>query len=503
MAYYWLPKSWRRSFESSFLSPKQRKFIDAGERANRYPLRFLSDLYGGGPRSRGAQVVKTKGFHPGKIPGDPPRRSSRAKKIASTPSRKRKSAPQSKLSDKPKRPHKMPKATHSRLQLVGQGHYHGRFKKPRKVIRKQKYPVVQKTENSNTVTDGNCVYLLHTSHPLKYVLKTMCMSMVHKYFEQQGIHIRSFDDVVGRTTGIGTQFAAPLKVQVVYQGNPQATANPTWVTVADISGTGAATYTDLSILLADGLINLYDATAGNKDLFIHQIRWLVDGATATASSLMNLSTRFWDATEVRIAISGKSMCNIQNRTLAGDVADTALTTSIYANPLHGKHYSFKGNGARMKNLGEAVINTSGQFAPNQATGVVEVGALGTTFGAVAQDVLAQPPSGNYFYNCSKTSYIRLEPGSIKQSTCYAEVTKSFNQWLRGMYNYLETSSTLGGLDTFFSSSLGVSRMVALEKVADMGSGNDIALGYERDGIMRAKCWFRKRRHTAASNDSTL
>lgn len=502
MAYYWLPKRWRTSFERQFLSPKERKFIDAGERINKYPLDLLKTVYGSGPRRGGAQIIKS-----GKIPGDPGRRSSRRKSLTRGPGPvKRKAPSQPKTSRKKQEPSNKKRRTMPRSmpKYFGQGHYHGKFKKPRKRVKPLPYPVVQKTEVTGTETDGNCVYLTHTTHPLKYVLKTIGMTLVHKYFQQCGIHIRSFKDGCGVATGVGTATEYNLSLVAVYQDAPEGTSDPQFVTLATTGDGVTTTYESFAIQIADKLCEIFDTTpnvsAVPRQPFIHQLQWRCDGTSSIGTTLQS---RFWDATEIRIAISGKSMVNLQNRTAAGDVADTTLTTSIYANPLHGKHYSLSGNGARVKHLGVTVTNTSAQFACSQSSGMVSNGALGTDVSAEAQDVLAQPPAGNYFYNCKKASYIRLEPGSIKQSTCYAEVTKSLNRWLRDMQPYLLTGNTLGDLTTFYISSLGESRIVALEKVADMASGNPITIGFERDGIMRGKLWFRKRRHTAALNSELV
>ena len=503
MAYYWLPKRWRSKIESSIgLTKSERKFLDAGERINRYPIDFLKSLYGSGPRRGGAQIIKS-----GSVPGDPKRRSARIANQASGPgpvkwSNKRKGAPQRKTPAKKQKSNPKKKTTMPRrgkaYPYVGQGHYHGKFKAPFKRVKKVSYPVVQKTEHRDTETDADCVYLIHATHPAKYVLKTLAMTMVHKYFQQCNVHIRSFADPIGFYTAVGSFAKFNLRCVVVFQGKPEAAADPQFWTIADAQLAGVNTYEEFAIALADGLCGIYDNTTARHQPYITEVQWHCTGATGTT-----LQARNWDASEINIAISGKSLVNIQNRTAGGDVGASQETTSIYANPLHGKHYSIKGNGARIKHLGRDSTGTSVQLAVNQSNGCFSKGANDTDVGAQASDTLKQPPQGNYFHNCTKTGYIRLEPGSIKQSVCYAVVTKKLNRWLNDLKSLLETNSTLGALDNFQTFSMGETKMVALEKVADLGATNAVTIGFERDGIMRGRMWFSRKRFTAALNSLTL
>lgn len=463
--------------------------------------KFLKDILYGVPTMSGAQLVATT-HGSQRIPGDEVRRAHRAAKmVKGQPSNKRKTAPQSKTASQSqtKRAKTMPRKSFPKY--IGQGHYHGRFKKPTKRVKRLSFPVVQKTEGTGFESDPSCVYICHTTHPLKFVLKTIAMSMVHKYFAQCGIHIPTFKDPIGFQAAIGSVSKYNLAVATVHQGKPEGTSDATFTVVGDTTDPSIATFEDFAIQIADGLCLIYTNIASvETQPFFTQIQWRATGVTDST-----LSSRNWDATEIKIAISGKSMVNLQNRTAAGDTADTSLTTSIYANPLHGKHYKVSGNGVRIKNLGASAVtpNTSAQLACNQSNGFVSNGATSTDVNAAAQDVLKQPPAGNYFYRCSKTSYIRLEPGSIKQSTCYSVVTKSFNRWLRDMQPWLETAADLGSLNNFYTAALGETRLIALEKVADMSSGNPIEVGFERDGIVRGKLWFNKKRATAALNSISL
>lgn len=498
MAYFLLPRKVRNQIEGKLAvsHPKVYSFIQRAEKFNRFPNQLAKGIYSSLPNWRPSAKPKwLQGTS--KLPGNPVARRTRAQKQVAAG--KRKQPPQSNSAPKRKKPRKMPTRRSSKsLQLMGQGHYHGRFKAPTKRVRAQKYPVVQKLEESGSSTDAKCVYVMHTTHPLKYVLRGITMAMLHKFFQQQGVQIRGWTEKLGQAKGIATTRKYSLRCGIVYQQNPDAASDPEFTEIANAANLNDPTYLDFAISMADGLALIYDNVIGNKDIFVTQIQWETSGIAN-----VNLCYKQWDASEIRVAVSGKSMINVQNRTAAGDVADNTQTTSIYANPLHGKHYAFTGNNVRIKHLGVGAVNTSAQLVPGTDSGVVQNGSQSTNISSQAQDILAQPPAGNYFYNCTSTSYIRLEPGAIKQSTCAKVVTKTLNQWLRSLQPWLESASDLNSLNTFQSTSLGVSRVFALEKVADIGSGNPVLVGYERDGILCSKMFFKKRRYTAATNDASL
>jgi hypothetical protein len=491
MAYYWLPKTWRNKFERTYLTPKQRKFIDVGERVNRYPVRLLQTLYSRGPSRGKAQVI-----HRGALPGNPGARKRRAEKISrGVPSKRvKKESPQVK-SESSKQDKKMVKRGGHVARLTGTGHYQGKFVRPRKRVKKVKYPCIVKDERAVSASDPKCQYVVHASHPPKYVMRMIGMALTHKYFASNGIWIRNWEDAAGIPTGVGTSTTTNLRVVSVSQADANSSSDPDFTILATMGGSDS--YLQFADKLSDGLINL--VTNSSEDLFISSLQWR---STADPTNPdVNIAYQVWDATEINIEVYGKSMLNLQNRTRAGDTGDSSLTTSIYSNPLHGKHYHLKGNGARIRDLGVGSANTSAQFVTDSATGLVALGSQETILGLQAQDALSQPPLPNYFFNCSGSSYIRLEPGAIKQSTCYTTVTKTLNKWLRVYFSFLQSATTISSIGQYVTSGIGKSRCLGLEKVADMGSGNEIALAGERDATYMSRCWFKKRRFTASTNNA--
>jgi hypothetical protein len=490
MAYYWLPQKWRSSFEGQ-LPSEARQFIDAGEWANKYPLKFLQRMYSNGP-SKSQPTRFSARIKAGQLKGDPVRRSQRAARIGRS-STKREAPPQPKSAPKRKKARNSENMSHKVTRIVGRGTYHGKFLKPTRKVKKTYYPCQCKDERSvGSVAATGTSYLIHGSHPTKYVARMMGMAMIHKYFAQNGHQIRNWTTVAGVQTGLGAANTINLTVVMVLQRRDDAASDPQYQAILTIAGTPS--YLELADSLANGLINQCNNVS--EDMFVKELQWRSDG---TGSSGTNMASKIWDATEVSITIYGKSLVNIQNRTAAGDVGDTTLTTSIYANPLHGKHYTIKGFGTHVRDGATTTTGKNTVMTPNSLSGVFAIASNSTTVDSQAQDALKQPPLGNYFYNCTKTQYIRLEPGAIKQSVCSATVTKTLNQWLRVLFPQFSNSTDISNLRDHSRTPIGMSRLIALEKVADMGGGNTIDVAGERDAVYMSKLFFRKRRYTPATN----
>lgn len=382
----------------------------------------------------------------------------------------------------------------SSKMMVGAGTYRGNFRRTRRV-RRAKFPVCVKDERSITSTGGNCVYMGHHTHPLRYTLRAIAMAMVHKYFAQCGIHVKNWNHSVGMfiATGADTEFDVDCVVTMQGRGTGTSAA-ATNIIIGSTAAAGVTSFLDFADDIADGFCGLNSTTF--TDTTITRVEWR---ATAVAAAV--ISSKVWDAQEVMITVKGTSILNIQNRTAAGDVGDNLQTTSIYANPLIGKHYTLTGNGMRIKDIAAGAGVQVDQLYCDTTTGLIGFGSNATGIPTNMRDVLKQPVSPNYFYNCKGSSKIRLEPGAIRKSSCSATVTKSLNSWIVGYYRQTFNSVATDEIPGLIWVPTGVSKYVGLEKVADMGSGNSVVLGAERDAIYQSKCYFRKKRVTPATNNA--
>ncbi len=493
MAYYWIPKKYRSWWEPK-LDPKTRSFIDQGEKYAKYnPLHSIVNLVKSLPSLPSPEASRTRGG----VVFSPYNKSSRKRKANIPKDYKPRKIQAGESSIRPK---KMPKRTRSRggkggkgsSQYAGGAQYRGRFKSAVRKIKKAKYPCVQKVENAVSGTAAETLYLGHCTHPLRYVMRMIGMSMVHKFYQQNGIKIRSWREPCGAFNPAAADIAPAFNCKVIYQDSSIGTASAAQsATVAQASSGDA--YLTIADEVANGLVNL--VTSNTTDLFITQVIW----ECIPNASTLTLSSKLWDAPEVRIAIRGTSMLQVQNRTAAGDDPDTTLTTSIYANPLIGKHYLMSGNYARVKNLEAAPGFQAQHFTCSSDLGAVSANSNDPNFSGNAQDILRQPPRGSYFWNCKGETQIRLAPGSIKQSRVSSTVVKPLNQWLRHVQSHLESATDVATIPRDINTPTGMMRLIAFEKVADMGSSNPVIVSGERDAVYQSKLYFRKRTTTLPTN----
>jgi len=369
-------------------------------------------------------------------------------------------------------------------------------------VKAVKFPVMTKQETTITATAGaaHTAYLIHTTHPIRRVLEVLSMAMIHKFYQQNKFWISNWDMPAGM---ISTSYAAMtpgtydspnMQVQAVLQRRVNDTGdfNPTNVKILETSLLSSNfTWRDMAEQMADKLVAL--VTDESESLFISHIQWKSNDVAN-----MVIPAQLWDATELYITITGNSILQVQNRTAAGDA--NAQTTSIEANPIVGKEYMLTGNNARIRDYTVLTDSNSQQLCSSADTGMLEFGSDSSELSTAFQNALKQPPLGNYFFNCKGTRRIRLEPGAIRRSSAYKSITKTLNQWLRGYYNALseDNVTTRATIREFVTTGVGVSKLLAMEKVANMGSAS-VEYSGERDFIMKAKAFIKKRSFTVPYN----
>ena len=325
------------------------------------------------------------------------------------------------------------------------------------------------------------------------------MALLHKFYQMNKFWISNWDMVAGMistsySAGAGTYDSPDMQVQAVLQRrvNTSGGFNPGNIKILETSLLAANfTWRDMAEQMADKLCEL--VTNQSEDLFISHLQF-----KSSDVPNMVIPAQLWDATELYITITGNSIMQVQNRTVAGDT--NAQTTSIEANPLVGKEYLLTGNNARVRDFTVLTNNTSQQFGTDADTGMLGLGSDSSTLSTAFQNALKQPPLGNYFFNCKGSKTVRLEPGAIKRSSVYKSVTKTLNQWLRGYYNALSEASvtTRATIRPNVTTGVGMSKMLALEKVANMGSAS-VEFSGERDFVMKAKAFIKKRSFTVPYN----
>lgn len=377
------------------------------------------------------------------------------------------------------------------------GVYRGSFKRGRRV-KKQVWPCVFKDETSAGISGPKCVYAYHGTHPNRVVMRMLGKAMIHYYFTSCGIKIKNWLDVAGVPQSIGTTRSCTITIRAVSHNSLDAT-DPTFTTLLEQNGaTTSVTYQGLADALSDGLVAM--VSTASTALMITEVQFM-GSLSSSGSTHVSLPFRSFSGNEIFISVTGKSIVNIQNRTEGGAAADHPaedLTTSIYSNPIKGKTYTFNGGMIRFRDIGLAITGTSRQMAPDVLTGFGTVSSTATDFAPAAINALEQPPRGNYFLNCTSSQYVRLDPGQIKKHTIYSIVTKSLQGWLRALLPAIQSASGVNSIGNG-NKTLGVAGLIAFEKVCDVGSGKNVALGCERDGVYKAKMFIKRKHITTALN----
>jgi hypothetical protein len=395
-------------------------------------------------------------------------------------------------------------AVKKRVVMKRNSSYRGNFRRPRRRPTKFRLPCVVKDERR--IVKGptaECAYVLHCTHPAKYVMRMIGMAFVYEYFRQADFRISNWLDRVATTTGnaIPATFTnLPIQLRCWYQKGTSS-ADPTEPTGATLFNNNQSyTFLDMADEIANGLTNIIGA---NPQVYFIQFLW-TGGDVASPSAIAGTAAKRWMADEMYIAVSGKSIVNIQNRTEGGnpdadDKAQNTLTTSIYANPLIGKHYAGSGPGPRLRDISYTTQNQAYQFIGSSLSGLASFTASDTTLSPTLKDVMKQPPNGTYFKNCYSQTTIRIEPGAIKKSTVYKKVSHSLNNWVKHLQTSLDGAATVVNISTQPVHMPGAYRIIALEKVANIANNGQIVIGLEKDAVYMSGLRFRKRRSVPATN----
>ena len=398
------------------------------------------------------------------------------------------------------------------------GSYQGKFtKRSRKVKNKTKWTCVCKDERPATVTHDNCAFLLHCSHPPRYVLRMIGMSIVYKYYQQQNIKITNWLSIVGGAFTAGQGTSNPrVSLWAWFQRRSGANGGSVGARSYQqlIAGaTNGQNYLSLVDEFCENITNLVNTFS--NDYFISEMHWKPTYPVGSGAIEYSHTPdyRIWDATEMFVSVKGTSILQVQNRTAAGGGTDTSDSSNIYANPLEGNEYFLDGCGFRYKLSGfdatPASTNTY-QMVAESTTGLIAWGYDTTIFDSIGVDMWKQPPNGRAIYGCKRTSKIRLEPGHIKRSVASDTVTKSLNGWLKVLFPFLSSGdsftgtaaaagSATGAVIKNYNLRIGKSAFVGLEKVAQIAVAPKVTLGAERDAIYCSRLFFRRRHNTAATN----
>lgn len=370
----------------------------------------------------------------------------------------------------------VPKRKTVRPVTSGGGKFRGNFKRPRRVPKKMD-PFISKgflhtSEVHGLVTDTNIVYAGHSTYSGIKVIELLAQCILRKLYKKAGWLCKSVREVIpGRSTTLLnardriTVFVKNKKSGVTSQYSHDLTLNGT-DSIFSLCGDQSATVAVAPIfptfiaILQNYATTDYSTTT-NVDVPQRIVLFREDdnGGTSTYPFTCEINLE----NEV-VHCKSTSVLKIQNRSLAADASNQAEAVS--ANPLQGKLYHFSSGAPRGRTI--SMYNIEGMF---DNTGVIL--ARGASFPSVAQ-VLLEPPEAKFFWNCTKSSKIRINPGDIKQDTIKHSTVKPFLLFLKDMKF---GASGLNADDKQLNLA-GKSSLIALEDVINVNSDELISIAYE-------------------------
>lgn len=333
----------------------------------------------------------------------------------------------------------------------GTGVLRGKFRLPRrqkldKLSKFLKKGAVSKTETSDTLEDGNCVYIGHTTFIQEEILKNFCRAVVKKLYNQADIYFTDFEDTNSAITRLAIRY--------------QVGADENQISAHNIDYTNPAvpfTFEEMAIDLYTWVRSQFlgSATTTERAKVIQGFRLFV-GDVGTAG-FNNIIAEIRGAMTVEWYV--RSILKVQNRTrsVLGTEAD-----QVDRIPLIGKSYEINKCGFEQSSIFSN--NTVAGFYSDPDTGIIAMESAN-----IQQQVFKEPPMANVFKSNVKQGGVKLGPGVIKYSTLTTHSKMELGVFLQQVYGTIPQAN-------FFN--YGKSRMFAMEKPINLEEENLIKIGYE-------------------------
>lgn len=361
---------------------------------------------------------------------------------------------------------------------------------------------VTKSKFSGTTTQNNTgtLYQCHATHPPKYVLRHLCMSLLEMYFRDVGVPIQAWNSSLSPFSHHDTQ---AFELRMIFQ-----TRNDADLQFDNLICTQNATYLEIADEMANFIISKCSGAAVT-DFKIIQLSMGVRGNPATLPYDHPLTYYLADC--VKIGIYGVSKMDWQNRTLAGGGTSTDSALSIYNNPLEGRIYECTGFNAIIQNSQQVEASKEIPFQNDVTTGTYANRSAGSTIPTALVDILTEPPHPRFFKNITKSGFIKIMPGEIKTHVLKSYVKKSLNGWIASIRNWMLSGNTLDGTRSApgatggaviqrTSNFTGKNAVCAVSKACDLGSAT-LVLANEKEGYMASKAWYKPFHIIPATNDN--
>jgi len=356
-------------------------------------------------------------------------------------------------------------------RYVTTGKYRGKFKRQRRAKGNvyAENGFLNTTEVSGTVSDPDCVYIVHAAADPYLIVGHAVEALVRKLVAKAGTSVNSVTEIVP-VSGPVSAANWVFKLIMAQRGNPtpqEYVTNTFPVTSTGFSIRDMATpmlthfmqyssgYTTSP--LGGGLNNTFEP------YFLQLYSVDYSGTGNTDRILASLDLR-----NETVVYYSKSSLKIQNRTKAADGGVDA--TNVNNNPLVGRSYTFSG----IPNPRQMGAYPLGRIAVNRGVGLSTAAIMMGTSGGPGYK---EPPKSVAFTNCKMTAKVRLNPGDVKTSTIYTSGSKSFLPWLKAI-RLQYGPQFAGDLNYYSTYSMFKSQMFALEDLINVNLSEVISCAYE-------------------------
>lgn len=376
------------------------------------------------------------------------------------------------------------------FQGVSTGKYSGRFRKFSRRFGKAgegkleyhygKRGYVIRRETHGSVSDPHCVYLGASTYERDQLARAILGAMYRKLFAKAGIRvpaaneIPALQDPVSGVFNDGPPFAGGYKILGRYRRNNNTVGE--WIyTIPDNARfedivVSNPIYNDVRTMMND---------SGSPDWY----------AVETIGLYMNIGGTFPDRLvaelnmkEEYVEVATKVTLTVQNRTkAAGTGTNNDETDRVDNQPLKGWNYFFR-----------SAVPEHKSYGVPQLVGMSEIDGICLVRSEQLVLQYREPPHPKFWTNCTKQSYVKIQPGDIKKQTIYYKYSGMFNDLVTQKLNArFGVQPGPIALPSVARRAYGRCMMFALEELLNSGSSNPITVAYESERFTGALLKTRK------------
>jgi len=310
----------------------------------------------------------------------------------------------------------------------------------------QKNGAIAIMETFGLVTDSDMVAVGHITFQLEVVVRAITYCLLRKLFRKAGLIVENTSQEIN-----------------IIDFTDSGVVTLHW-SMMDTDGT----ITSASYGFGDNVtLDIVYASSGIKEVIENMIKdanpkklqkvGLSCPAGLTSQAL--ISVLYMKQEKLEVTVNAHTV--IQNRTLGAAASDSSL--AVNAQPLKGPIFEFSGI-PKTKQVNAVVLNVT-----QTAAGVILFRR--NQLGSGDLNAWAEPPVKKAFNNCTKSGYVRVAPGELRDMEASKTWTGYFENILCGRFRYAAENA-------FVSHAPGMSQVVYLEEELNSGSANKIQVAYE-------------------------